>query len=60
MGALGCILTGNPDYYTRFAFKLAPQNVPVNESAAYFMLKLFKGVHPEGKFKFHEAFYNVV
>lgn len=56
-GALGCILTGNPEFYKRFGFEPAPQNVPANEPEEYFMLKLFKGVHPVGKFKFHKAFY---
>ncbi len=56
-GALGCILTGNPEYYKRFGFELAPQNVPANEPEKYFMLKLFKDVHPVGKFKFDKAFY---
>ena len=39
-GALGCVLTGNPVYYQRFGFKLAPANVPSQESADYFQLKL--------------------
>jgi putative acetyltransferase len=55
--ALGCILTGNPQYYRRFGFELSPQNVPANESAEYFMLKLLAAVHPSGKFAFHRAFY---
>ena len=45
-GALGCILTGNPDYYRRFGFTLAPANVPVRESAEYFMLKAFTSTSP--------------
>jgi putative acetyltransferase len=57
LGALGCILTGNPDYYSRFGFHIAPQNTPDNESAIYFQLKLISGAQPAGRFCFHPAFY---
>ncbi len=60
MGALGCILTGNPDYYQRFGFGFSPANVPARESAAHFMLKRFRGGPPEGAFSFHRAFYEDV
>jgi len=57
LGALGCILTGNPAYYQRFGFELAPQNVPQKESPEYFMVKRFRDDKPQGRFAFHEAFY---
>jgi putative acetyltransferase len=57
LGALGCILTGDPDYYSRFGFDFSPQNVPENEPVEYFMLKVLKGQSPDGKFSFHGAFY---
>ena len=57
-GALGCILTGNPDYYQRFGFKLAPDNVPENESELYFMVKAFTPTPPRGIFSFDNAFYS--
>jgi putative acetyltransferase len=56
-GALGCILTGNPEYYQRFGFKLAPDNVPENESELYFMVKTFTATVPHGIFCFDDAFY---
>ena len=56
-GALGCILMGNPDYYRRFGFELAPANAPDGEPAEFFMLKLFSPTSPAGAFRFHEAFY---
>ena len=56
-GALGCILTGNPLYYQRFGFSLAPQNLPVKESAEYFQLKCFGEASPQGAFEFNPAFY---
>jgi putative acetyltransferase len=56
-GAIGCILTGNPDYYRRFGFQLAPKLCPDREPAEYFQIKQFteKSIHE--KFAFHEAFY---
>ena len=56
-GALGCILTGNPNYYRRFGFRVAPQNAPDNEPAEFFMIKIFAGDEPSGAFRFHQAFY---
>ena len=60
MGALGCILTGNPEYYAKFGFEFAPTNVPANEPAEYFMLKLMSDHKAEGIFAFHKAFYGEV
>ncbi|MBT4160411.1 MAG: N-acetyltransferase [Gammaproteobacteria bacterium] len=60
MGALGCILTGNPDYYRRFGFEISPPNTPVEEEEEFFMLKLLHGNQPEGRFLFHKAFYGDV
>jgi len=57
LGALGGILTGNPDYYRRFGFALAPDLVPEEESAEYFMVYLFGETRPTGQFQFHKAFY---
>ena len=59
-GALGCILTGNPDYYRRFGFEPAPNNVPEVESAEFFMLKPLSRHLVTGKFTFHDAFYGEV
>jgi putative acetyltransferase len=55
--ALGCILTGNPEYYRRFGFELSPKHVPDNEPAEFFMLKLFTATNPASAFRFHAAFY---
>ncbi|MCR9261786.1 MAG: N-acetyltransferase [Pseudomonadaceae bacterium] len=57
-GASGCILTGNPEYYQRFGFKFAPDNVPENESELYFMVKTFTAAVPHGIFRFDNAFYD--
>jgi putative acetyltransferase len=58
LNALGCILTGNPDYYRRFGFRAAPENCPENEPAQFFMLKLLRSIEPSGRFSFHQAFYS--
>lgn len=55
-GARGCILTGDPSYYSRFGFKLSPDNAPLGEPAEFFMLKLLQGQLPVGPIRFHEAF----
>ena len=56
-GALGCILTGNPAYYQRFGFELAPDNVPKNELPQFFQLKLLQAQTATGTFAFHPTFY---
>lgn len=56
-GTLGCILTGNPDYYRRFGFAVTPDHAPSNEPAEFFMLKLFGEQAPGGRFSFHPLFY---
>ena len=54
--ATGCILTGDPNYYRRFGFVLAPELAPADEPKEYFMLKLLGGGRPRGEIFFHEAF----
>jgi putative acetyltransferase len=56
MGAGGCILVGDPTYYARFGFRVSPQNAPVGQPAAFFMVKVLGGRPPEGPISFHEAF----
>ena len=56
-GALGCVLTGKPEYYQRFGFDLAPNNVPKGEPREFFQLKLLSASKAEGIFAFHPAFY---
>ena len=55
-GALGCILTGNPEYYSRFGFEVSPGNSPEKDYAEFFMIKPFADVMPSGPIAFHEAF----
>ena len=58
MSAMGCILTGNPDYYSRFGFVMAPEHCPENEPPEYCMLKLLQSEKPEGRFSFRQPFYS--
>jgi putative acetyltransferase len=57
LGSLGCILTGDPNYYYRFGFKVSPESSPEREPAEYFQLRLQQGSKPDGRFSFNEAFY---
>ncbi len=56
-GAVGCILTGNPEYYSRFGFEPAPEYSPVSEPSEYFQIKRFSSLVPQGHFSFDPAFY---
>lgn len=60
LNGLGCILTGNPKYYEKFGFQLAPDHAPPNEPVEYFMLKLLSAHPPVGQFSFHGGFYGDV
>jgi len=61
MGARGCVLEGDPNYYQRFGFKSYPELVYEGSPAPeYFMAIPFYDADaaPNGKVKFHQAFYN--
>ena len=57
LGAAGCILTGDPGYYSRHGFALAPKHCPESEPKEYFMVRLIGDDHPIGTVAFHESFY---
>jgi putative acetyltransferase len=56
-GAAGCILTGNPQYYTRFGFVLFPDLAPKEEPAEFFMILPMGVAEPTARMAFHPAFY---
>lgn len=56
-GAPGCILTGNPRYYSRFGWAVSPRHAPDNEPAEFFMVLALGAEPPPGRFRFHAAFY---
>lgn len=55
-GAIGCILTGDPVYYRRFGFELAPTIAPPDQPKEFFQVKVLNGPAPTTKVYFHEAF----
>ncbi|MEQ8858187.1 MAG: N-acetyltransferase [Pseudomonadales bacterium] len=57
LGAIGCILTGDPAYYARFGFEVAPALAPSEEPAEHFMVRLMGARNPRGPIRFHEAFH---
>ncbi len=58
MGAHGCVLEGDPNYYNRFGFKAYPQltyaGVPAPQ---YFIAHPFYETLPQGEVEYHPAFY---
>jgi len=59
MGARGCVLEGDPNYYNRFGFKSYSQLIYEGAPAPqYFMALPFYDEVPSGKVEYHPAFYN--
>ena len=56
IGAGGCILVGDPAYYSRFGFTVSPENAPPGQPSEFFMVKLLLGQLPVGPIRFHDAF----
>jgi putative acetyltransferase len=58
MGAQGCVLEGDPNYYNRFGFTSYPNLVYENAPAPqYFMAHPFYDAVPQGKVEYRPAFY---
>ena len=55
-GAAGCVLVGDPAYYSRFGFKPEPSLVLPNVPAEYFQALPFGASTPCGEVTFHDAF----
>lgn len=56
MGASGCAVLGDPEYYGRFGFKQQPGCVFEGMPAAYFQLLAFGAHDARGSVTYHEAF----
>lgn len=56
MGANGCILLGNPDYYGRFGFVADPALVYPGPPAKYFQSLVLNGPMPSGEVTYPPAF----
>lgn len=58
LGAKGCVVEGNPNYYKLFGFISHPfliyEEAPALE---YFMVLSLDGLVPSGKVEYHNAFY---
>jgi putative acetyltransferase len=55
-GAAGCVLVGDPGYYTRFGFRSEPSLTYPGVPAEYFLALPFGDVVPEAVVTFHAAF----
>ncbi|WP_084639178.1 GNAT family N-acetyltransferase [Haliea salexigens] len=56
MGACGCVVLGDPDYYGRFGFRVVDGLVFPGVLAEYFQGLSFSGEIPQGVVSYHEAF----
>jgi len=56
LGAKGCALVGDPNYYVKFGFKNAPGLIHEGIPQEVFFVLTFDSVIPRGKVEFHEAF----
>lgn len=55
-GASGCVVLGEPGYYSRFGFVAVPGLVLPGVPAEYFQAISFKGSLPVGAVSYHDAF----
>lgn len=55
--AKGCILVGNPSYYKRFGFEVAPESCPDGEPSEYYQMISFHGEKPAQVVDFHKLFH---
>ncbi|MEQ8693412.1 MAG: N-acetyltransferase [Pseudomonadales bacterium] len=55
-GAAGCVLVGDPAYYSRFGFKSGSDIVLPNVPPEYFQILAFGPSLPHGIVTFHESF----
>jgi putative acetyltransferase len=56
LGANGCVVLGNPEYYSRFGFKSEPKLVLPSVPPAYFQVVSFVGSVPHGTVSYDQAF----
>jgi predicted N-acetyltransferase YhbS len=54
--AAGCIVIGDPSYYTRFGFRSAPALAPPSYPSEFFMLLPLSVAEPTAAMGFHPAF----
>lgn len=56
LGATGCVVLGEPRYYSRFGFIAEPLLVLPGVPAEYFQSLAFNGSLPSGEVSYHAAF----
>jgi predicted N-acetyltransferase YhbS len=56
LGASGCVVLGDPNYYARFGFKTEPSLVFPGVPPEYFQCISFAGPVPIGTVSYHESF----
>jgi putative acetyltransferase len=56
LGASGCVVLGEPGYYSRFGFNAEPSLVLPGVPAEYFQAVLFNGSLPLGTVSYHDSF----
>ncbi|MCG5225657.1 GNAT family N-acetyltransferase [Acinetobacter pittii] len=56
LGAKGCVLLGDPNYYSRFGFKNYPELILPDVPSEYFQALTFSGNIPKANVTYHEAF----
>ncbi len=56
LGAQGCVLVGEPEYYERFGFKANPRLRFAGVPPEYFLAIAFGAQVPEGDVQYHAAF----
>ncbi|MFW1678166.1 GNAT family N-acetyltransferase [Pontibacter sp. JAM-7] len=57
MGASGCVVLGDPEYYGRFGFKVIDGLFCTGVPAEYFQALSFNDSFPHGEVSYHEAFF---
>jgi len=55
-GAAGCVVLGEPAYYSRFGFRTDPRLVLPGVPAEYFQVIAFDGMLPVGHVAYHASF----
>jgi len=56
LGAMGCVVLGEPDYYGRFGFESDPALFYPGVPARYFQRLIFAGPAPRGEVAYHDGF----
>ena len=56
LGSAGCVLVGDPAFYTRFGFAGDPEIVVEGVPVAYTLVRRFRSSNDRGIVKFHRAF----